>query len=157
MRPTVYMMLGLPGSGKTTYSKKLEGQLGVTRFSLDEEYSKLGGDLNSHKWNEQIAEEASTLIKSRVKELVGGNESVILDFCPWKREERSRYRDFVESLGANCHIYYFEVPMAELNQRLLNRNSNPTEDDHIVTPDMMDAFLKRFDPPTREKYELVQS
>lgn len=156
MKPTVYMMLGLPGSGKTTYSKQLKSMLSIPRLSLDEEYSKLGGDLHSHKWNEQIADKASMLIKSRIKKLIESNESVILDFCPWKKGERSQYRDFVESIGANCHIYYFDTSITELNQRLLTRNGSLDTDIHIVTPDMMAAFIKRFDPPADEQYELVQ-
>ena len=40
-------MLGLPGSGKTTFSKKLQTELELERFSVDEEYSRLGGDLFS--------------------------------------------------------------------------------------------------------------
>ncbi len=149
-------MLGLPGSGKTTCSKKLVQELGIARFSLDEEYSKLGGDLNSPKWNEEIALEANELIKSHIKELVGLNESVILDFCPWREAERSLYRDYIESIGAECRVYYFDVPIEELNRRLEIRNTSPGSDNHVITSDMLDDFAKRFDQPLDGSYELTQ-
>jgi predicted kinase len=155
--PTVYMMLGLPGSGKTTFSNQLEKERGIAMFSLDREYSRLGGDLTSNKWDERIAGEAGDLIKSRVKDLVSQNKSVILDFCPWKKDDRLAYRKFIESIGANCHVYYFDLPVNELRSRLSNRNSNPGGGDHIITPDMLDAFVTRFDPPLDEQYESVQA
>ena len=45
-KPTVCMMLGLPGSRKTTFSKQLQVRLGVRRFAVDEEYSNIAG----HAW-----------------------------------------------------------------------------------------------------------
>jgi predicted kinase len=155
MKPTVYLMLGLPGSGKTTSSKKLHQKLNIPRLSLDEEYSKLGGDLASPKWNKEIEAKANEIIKSRMKEVVGRGESVILDFCPWRKEERERYREYIKSIGAVDYVYYLNVPIKELKQRLEVRNSNPSNDTHVVTPDMLDAFTARFDPPHEENFELV--
>jgi predicted kinase len=155
MKPTVYLMLGLPGSGKTTLSKKLHQKLNIPRLSLDEEYSKLGGDLASPKWNKEIEAKANEIIKSRMKEVVGRGESVILDFCPWRKEERERYREYIKSIGAVDYVYYLNVPIKELKQRLEVRNSNPSNDTHVVTPDMLDAFTARFDPPHEENFELV--
>lgn len=44
--PKIYLLCGLPGSGKTTYAKQLQEQ-GVIRLSLDEELFKLfGRDFN---------------------------------------------------------------------------------------------------------------
>lgn len=150
-------MLGLPGSGKTTFSRQLETEQGITKFSLDAEYSRLGGDLTSHKWSDKIADEASDFIKLRVRDLVSQNKSVILDFCPWKKGERAQYRKFIESIGADCHVYYFDLPIDELKQRLSKRNSARSGNGHIITPDMLDAFTARFDPPTDEPYEAVRS
>lgn len=157
MTPTVYMMLGLPGSGKTTFSKKIEKEKGITRFSLDEEYAKLGGDLKSYQWDELIAKRANDLIKSHIQELVGQNKSIILDFCPWKKSDRSQYLKFIESIGAKYHIYYLEVPTHELKKRLANRNNNLSANEHAITSDMLNTFMTRFDPPTDERFESIQS
>lgn len=155
VKPIVYMMLGLPGSGKSTFSSLLQDELGIAKLSLDEQYSRLGGDLRSQKWDEAIAVKANDFIKSRTKALVNQNQSVILDFCPWKKDERALYRNYVESLGAVCHVYYFEVPANELNRRILRRNESLKDGEHIVTPDMLQAFMNRFDPPDNEPFEIV--
>jgi predicted kinase len=148
-------MLGLPGAGKTTYSKQLADTLHLTRLSLDEEYANLGGDLNSHRWDELISSQANAHIKTRLSELVGMSQSAVLDFCPWKREERAQYITFLESLGADVQMYYFDIPLAELNRRLTTRNNNSTNKAHHVTPEMLAAFAKRFDPPTVEHHQRI--
>jgi predicted kinase len=157
MKPTVYMMLGLPGSGKTTFSKKLAQTMQLPRFSLDEEYARLGGDLTSHHWNTEIEAAANEHIKSHIKESIRRNKSAILDFCPWKREERVAYRQLIESYGALSHVYYFDVSLDELSRRLVARNNNSSSNTHIVTPDMLEAFTLRFDPPLNEAFERVDA
>lgn len=155
MKPIVYLMLGLPGSGKTTFSKELQQELNIPRLSLDEEYSKLGGDLTSTKWNTNIEAEANETIKHQIKEIVERGESVILDFCPWRKEDRHKYQEYITAAGANSHVYYLDIPIEQLKQRLELRNNNLSKNTHIVTADMLDAFTARFDPPYDEDFELV--
>ena len=157
MKPTVYMMLGLPGSGKTTFSKSLQKELTIPRLSLDEVYSELGGDLTSTKWDMDIESEAHQLIKNHIKEFVDRGTSVILDFCPWKKCKRHSYREYIHFIGAKSHLYYFDVPIDELIRRLQERNTTPSSQAHTVTPDMLNAFTARFDPPYNEEYERVET
>lgn len=148
------MMLGLPGSGKTTYSKKLQQELGITRLAVDEEYSMLGGDL-SKTWDKEIALKAGTFIKIRTAELVAQNKSVILDLCPWIKSERDKYREHIESQGARCHIYYFEVDKQELLRRLAIRNESGN-DYYIVSRKELDDFIQEFDAPYNEEVEVLK-
>ena len=149
-------MLGLPGSGKTTFSKTLQQQLNIPRLSLDEEYSRLGGNLANTKWDITIEAAANQSIKSTLKEIVSQGGSVILDFCPWRIEDRQKYKDYIESIGANSHLYYFDISNNELKRRLVARNMTQSNDTHVVTPEMLEAFTNRFDPPHNEEYELVK-
>jgi len=148
-------MLGLPGSGKTTFSGNLAKRLGLRRFAIDEEYSKLGGDLHDHVWNRELAAQAGGEIKIQTEKLVVAGQSVVLDLCPWVKEPRDEYRQFIDSIGANCRIYYLDVDKKELLRRLDKRNKSG-EDYHIVSPEMLDGFIDEFDTPVNEEFELVK-
>jgi predicted kinase len=45
---TLHLMVGLPGSGKTTLAKKLEGELGALRLTPDEWHRYLFGQDAAH-------------------------------------------------------------------------------------------------------------
>ena len=154
MKPIVYMMLGLPGSGKTTYSKQLQRNLKILRLSIDEEYSKLGGSLSDSSWDENLATEAGQMIKKKTAVQVSSNRSVILDLCPWKKDKREEYREYIESLDALCHIFYFEVEKTELLRRLKIRNSSG-EDSYIISPEMLNDFLNEFDIPSKSEVKKI--
>ncbi len=156
MKPTVYMMLGLPGFGKTTFSKNLQAQLTLKRFAIDEEYSKLGGNLTSYQWDKKVAKKAGAQIRAQTKYLVANGESVILDLCPWVKESREKYRRFIDSIGATCHIYYFEVNKDELLRRLAARNISK-EEAYVVSPKMLEEFIEEFDKPIGEEVELIKA
>jgi shikimate kinase len=54
MKPIVYLLCGLGGSGKSTYAQKLS-ESGLQKFSLDEYvYSKYGRDIVNLPENEYL-------------------------------------------------------------------------------------------------------
>ena len=148
-------MLGLTGSGKSTYSKKLAEQLSIRRFDFDLEYAKFGGNLEDHRWDESIALNTYELMTQWMQECIKQNESVILDYCPWSKDERSKYRQLIESLGATCRIYYFDVEPNEIWKRLNKRNISEN-DSQYVTREMLDDFVLRFDAPVDEDVVLIK-
>ncbi len=149
-------MLGLPGSGKSTFSNDLQSKLGIIRFAVDEEYSKLGGNLKDSYWDIDIATKAGDHIKQETIQLVANGQSVILDLCPWVKEKRDEYRNFIESINAECHIYYFDIRKQELLRRLSIRNKSG-QDYYIISPEMLDDFIEEFDVPINEQVDLVES
>jgi len=79
MKPNVYLLCGLPGTGKTTYAKRLENQSFV-RYSLDEYF------LSEHRGQTLTPEEfvqAEERIKEQMLPSVEDNlkngKSVVLD------------------------------------------------------------------------------
>lgn len=155
MKPVVYMMLGLPGSGKTTFSKELQAELGIKRLAIDEEYSRLGGNISSTDWNKELAAKAGKYIRKRTAELVSQSESVILDLCPWTKQRRDEYRAYIKSIGAEAHIYYFDIDKEKLLLRLTERN-NSGGSHHIVTSETLNDYIQEFDIPLDEKIEIVK-
>jgi predicted kinase len=151
--PVAYMMLGLPGSGKTTFSKKLADDLGLSRFSLDEEYFGLVGNTQQVQRDFEVEADVSRRIQDRVKELLVDSQSVVLDFCPWKFAVRQEYYDFITTHGGRCKVYYFDVPKPELLRRLTLRNESTDATNQFMTPQMLEDFITdRFDVPKPDEH-----
>lgn len=156
MKPTAYLMLGLPGSGKTTYSKNLAKKLDLPRLSLDEEYFAMVGSMQREYWDVEIVRQVSEKIKHEALDILKKGQSVIIDYCPWTRQERDEYNKSIEANGAECHIFYFDVPKNELLRRLDKRNKLRSPENQYITPEMLDDYSDMFDPPKNEKVEIVK-
>ena len=70
------VVCGLPGSGKTTYARKLETEDGAVRYCPDEWMTDLGANL----WDEQLREQVEGEKGARAAFSIGG------DCCDWGRE-----------------------------------------------------------------------
>jgi predicted kinase len=149
--PTLYLMVGLPGAGKTTLAKQLEQELGALRLSPDEWIAPLYGrdltdayldrtrsPIESVQW--QVAERALTL-----------GLDVILDFGFWSRQERDDYRDRAAALGARSEIRFVDVPLPELEKRLAARNADLPENCFVVTDASLHLWASWFEPPTPDE------
>lgn len=103
-KPVLTLMVGLPGSGKTTLAKRLEAETGAVRFTPDEWHLFLFGDdfhhPEEHALHDARHDRVEQLMWSLGKGLLQKGVSVILDFGFWAREEREeKYREAM-ALGA---------------------------------------------------------
>ena len=155
MTPHVHLMLGLPGSGKTTLSLKLSEELAVPRFSLDEEYFLVVPNNQQSERDFAIEAEVEEKIKEQVVALLAKGTSVVLDFCPWRSAQRQSYYTFITSHGGIPQVHYLPVERSELIRRLEVRNTLRDERYQYMSPEMLDDFYCRFDPPTEEDARFV--
>lgn len=65
--PYFVMMVGLPGSGKSTYAKELADEMRAVICSSDAIREELRGDENSQDKNEEVFK----ILHSRIKECLG--------------------------------------------------------------------------------------
>jgi len=76
---TLHLICGLPGSGKTTLSKKIEAETGAIRFCPDEWIIKRNKNLGQHEFHmpeETLDEELDKAIAT-FQVPTGGEEGVI--------------------------------------------------------------------------------
>jgi predicted kinase len=157
--PVVYLLVGLTGSGKTTFAKTLESA-GAVRLSVDEEvfsrHGRYGVDYPEHEYPNRerpVVEE----LRQRLVELILAGQSVVLDYGLWRRTEREDYKRLVENTGGRWRLLYFNVDRDELQRRLARRNQRRDANALTVTNAALDDFIARFEPPHNEGEEIIPS
>lgn len=134
VKPVFLMVVGLPGSGKSTYIEKYYSNYHV--HSSDAIREELSGDVNNQDINKQVF---STLHK-RVKEDLVAGYNVVYDATniSWKRRKA-----FLQELkNINCHKEC--VLMATPFELCVQRNN---ERDRVVPYFVIERMYKNFDIP----------
>jgi len=149
---TLFLICGLPGAGKTTLAKQLEVSVPALRLSPDEWIARLLTDINDIQERDRLREPIQELLWELAKRTLTLGGDVILEFGFWSREERARYRNEAEALGARVELRYLDVPRDELWARLSKRNANLPPGTFAVTEEDLDLWLTWFEPVTDDEF-----
>jgi predicted kinase len=156
--PVVFFLVGLTGSGKTTYVKRVLEPAGAVRLSVDEEvfarHGRYGVDYPEYEYFEREAPVVAE-VRDRLVGLVAEGRDVVLDHGLWRRADRDAWKKLVETVGGRWRLLYFPVPRGELLRRLTARNEEEHANALTVTESALDDFYARFDVPDGEGEEIV--
>lgn len=143
-RPTLFLTVGLPGTGKTTAARHLEAERKALRLTKDEWVKALYGHENPRSAQEVI-EGRLIQIGLRVLEL-GSN--VVIDYGLWSRDERSALRQAAADLGAIAEVHYFELTPAEQRRRLDQRQAEVPGTTWLMSEEELARWSAAIDIPT---------
>lgn len=146
MESRLIIVCGLPGSGKTTYARMLEGKLGGVRFCPDEWMDALAIDL----YDEERRAKIEALQWKLGRELLALGLTVIIEWGTWGRSERDSLRLEARALGAAVELHYLSAPADVLFERVQRRAmENPP-----ITRDALAQWSEKFQIPTAEEMAL---
>lgn len=151
---TLHLMVGLPGSGKTTLARELEVEHCALRLTVDEWHIRLFGadvheesdeaDWSAHNARHSTIERLLWETTSRVLSL---GVDVILDFGFWARSERDEFRAKAQNLGVGFKIHFADVSDVCLRERIRARNAQlPAGTFHIPEAKLAE-WIVQFEPP----------
>lgn len=138
--PVAIIAIGVPGSGKTTFLKKLAEKHGLAYINKDYIRAEILGDVNDQSRNREVWLESERRITKALKQ----GRSVALDATyaeRWKREElitSLRKRGADQVIGA-----YFDIPF----ERAQKQNQ---ERERVISDESMAWFRNQFEkePPS---------
>lgn len=157
MKPVVYLLCGLGGSGKSTYAQQLaEG--GLHKFSLDEyvytRYGRAIVDLPEQLYVQHYRTAKVELDKKLVS-LMKQKQSAVLDYGFWRRASRDYYKQLIEENGGEWKLIYLKASPETLLRRLKERNKRTDANAFPVTEKMLRSYIERFEEPKNEGEEIL--
>lgn len=145
--PTLFLMVGLPCSGKTTLARRLEVEQAALRLNLDEWHVPLFGQDAEHPDHDARHSVIEALQWGVAERALTLGINVILDFGFWARVEREHFRDRAKQLGASSEIRFLDVPAHELLRRVEARNAQLPAGVFRIPVALMREWFGIFQPP----------
>jgi predicted kinase len=151
-KPVLYILCGLPFSGKTTLARALANQCGFVHLDLDalartKDLLPEEG-INDEQWSDvfrEVYEQLMILLKS--------GKSVVFDAVNYDRVGRNRLREIAQQSDSVVHIIYFKISIREIEQR---RQANQAHHERPSVRDQDFAALDaEFESPTIEENILI--
>lgn len=146
-QPTLFLMVGLPATGKTSAARSLEVEHDALRLTKDEWMKALYGDENPSLASDVIE---GRLIQIGLRALELGN-NVVLDFGLWSRDERSALRQAASDRGASVELHYFEISRAEQRRRLDQRQADEPHTTWPISDEELAGWSDIMQIPTRDE------
>ena len=144
--PTLILVCGLPGSGKTTHARRLEIETGAIRFCPDEWMQALAVDL----YDEDRRARIEALQWHVGQQLLAQGASVIIEWGTWARSERDALRLRAHALCARTELHYLSAPLEVLFERTQLRGlENPP-----ITREDLQCWSELFEAPDAEEIAL---
>ena len=143
-QPTLFLTVGLPGTGKTTEARRIEVEEQALRLTKDEWVKALYGHENPPAAQDVIE---GRLIQVGLRALELGT-NVVIDYGLWSRDERAALRQAAGDLGAAVEVRYLEVSPAEQRRRLDRRQAEAPGTTWPMTDEELAAWAATIEVPT---------
>ncbi|MFL6111915.1 MAG: AAA family ATPase [Catenulispora sp.] len=139
----MYLMVGLPGAGKTTRAKEIAATHRALRLTPDQWMIPLFGD--------SMAEDKRWVIEGRLislaRQALDLGISVVLDYGLWSRDERAALRHLARSVGAACRLVYLPVDRDVQLARIAQRQATTPHLTFPMSEAEVDAWREQFQEP----------
>ena len=148
------MVCGISGSGKTSFSKKLELE-GVPRISMDEElwpdYYVYPG-LLSEEHLDFLYKKATERIFAKIRNFCAEGRSCSVDMPFCKAAQREVFRAHAEKCGGEPVLIWINTDLPVLKSRLADRSGKSGPNNLPVSEKEIEMYWRGFERPTDEKH-----
>lgn len=134
--PKLFVLCGLPASGKSTYAKKLAEVHNANIHSSDEIREELSGDVNNQNINELVFK----TLHNRIKEDLKNGKSCIYDATNINYKRRMGFLNELNKIPCEKICYLVATPYEECLKNNANR-------DRKVPEEVIERMYRNIDVP----------
>ncbi len=146
----VVLICGLPGSGKSTLSKKLENKEGFIRLCPDDWMEDIGVSL----WNGEARSAIEQRFWRLAQKLASQGITSILENGFWSKKERDNYLKIAREQGFKIELRALYISKEETRERLEARGA---EADNLIIKERLDSYFDAFEVPSEAELALYDN
>jgi predicted kinase len=147
--PKLFVMVGLPATGKTRRAHELASTWNALRLTPDEWMIPLFGQEQPEGKRNIVEGRLIWVALSALR--IGVN--VVLDFGVWGKDERSALRALAASVGATSELVYLQVDEEEQWRRVRARSATDAATSFAMTRADLERWQQDFQPPDAVELE----
>lgn len=141
---TLYVLTGLPGSGKSTRAAELVAATGARYVEMDAEVRERGLSLVDYEARFAL----QSAVEASIPPLLASGQSVVAEFGSWTREERDRLRGLATASGARSELHFMDAEVSVCAARVRARGGLGAE---ALARDVIEGSAHLFERPTQEE------
>jgi predicted kinase len=131
-------------------ARRLAREIPAVRLDKDHWTRRLGHDV----WDDEFRVLLEAQLWELTKELLGGGQSVILEWGHWARAERDEKRLGARALGVHIELHHLDVPLDELIARARRRTESGEWTAAPMTRAHFEEWATIFEPPDEDELRL---
>lgn len=148
MKPTLYLMVGYPGAGKTTVSQRIAKRTGAQHIWTDQERHKMF-DQPTH--GESESRQLYDHLNRWAGDLLLKGQSVVFDTNFNHYSDRELLRDIAAKAGARTALVWVTTPIDISRNRAVHSQIIRNGYDFTMTGEQFDAIANRLEPPREDE------
>ena len=149
--PTLHLMCGLPGAGKTTEARRLEQEQRALRLTPDEWIWAMHGDDGAAARDSALRTALEAAMIDVAMRVLSLGTNVVLDFGLWTRAEREDLRARAAAVGARSELHFLDAPIEILLARLAGRNTAPSPGAFAIDEDELRLWSTWLERPAADE------
>lgn len=147
-KPTLYLMVGYPGAGKTTISRLISKRTGAIHLWADAERHKMFGK-PTHSTDESV--QLYEYLNHRASELLASGKSVVFDTNFNFASDREKLRDIAKQCNAQTKVIWLTTPVEVAREKAVHPPEMRNGYMIGMTEQEFDSIVNKLEPPDKDE------